>query len=215
MLSRLGNRRNSGSWGSLGSRVQRESLDRAGRHGHADYRRQRPGRTLDGRPTGGRNRTGQGRYSRRRGLAWRWAADGPLSAWIAIDATTVNNAPVIPYTYYRSFSLAAVDVPLASISGTWGIDDGGDLKLNGNVISSSPADYTATTPFSVAAGGGLFVAGVNLLTITMTTSDNVWEAVRLEGSLTVPEPSTWLMASTAVVLVGCVAGWRKRLKRPA
>jgi len=61
--------------------------------------------------------------------------------------------------------------------------------LNGNLLSSLLADYSATTAFSAAAGSGFFVAGLNTLTITMTSSDNVWEAVRLQGALTVPEPS--------------------------
>jgi hypothetical protein len=119
-----------------------------------------------------------------------WASNGPSSSWIAIDASTIQNAPVIPYTYYRTFNLAAADVAQASISGLWGIDDGGDLRLNGNLISSLVNDYSATTPFSVAAGSGLFVAGPNTLSITMTFSDNAAEAVRLTGALTVPEPAT-------------------------
>jgi PEP-CTERM motif len=131
-----------------------------------------------------------------------WALNGPGSSWITIDATTVNNAPVIPYTYYRTFNLVAADVALASISGTWGIDDGGDLRLNGNLLSSVPNDYTATTPFSAAAGSGLFVVGLNTLSITMTFSDNSAEAVRLTGALTVPEPTTLtLMAFSAGVLL--------------
>src|SRR5207237_5511323 len=124
-----------------------------------------------------------------------WAANGPNSDWITIDASQVGNGPVIPYTYYRTFSLTPRDVALASISGTWGIDDGGDLRLNGNLISSVPFDYSATTPFSVGAGGGLFVPGTNTLTITMTVSDNAFEAVRLEGSLSVPEPSTIVLSA--------------------
>ena len=112
-----------------------------------------------------------------------WLANGPASAWIAIDASTYQNAPVIPYTYYRTFTLTAADLPTATISGFWGIDDGGEVKLNGTTISTSAGNYTVTVPFSVPTGSGLFVAGVNTLTITMTTSDNVWEAVRLEGAL--------------------------------
>jgi hypothetical protein len=55
------------------------------------------------------------------------------------------------------------------------------------------------------------VAGLNTLTITMTSSDNFLEAVRLEGHVevrgpVVPEPSTLLaalsFAAVAVVAIG-------------
>lgn len=124
-----------------------------------------------------------------------WAANGSNSSWITIDADSFGNAPVIPYSYYRTFTLTPAEVALASISGTWGIDDGGDLRLNGNLLSSLPNDYSASTPFTAAAGSGFFVAGVNTLTITMTTSDNFYEAVRLEGALTVPEPGTLMLGA--------------------
>jgi hypothetical protein len=141
-----------------------------------------------------------------------WLANGPSSSWICIDPTTAQNAPVIPYTYYRTFNLAASDLATATISGLWGIDDQGELKLNGNLISSSLGNYTVTVPFYVPAGGSLFLAGPNTLTITMTSSDNVWEAVRLEGALTnVPEPATMIVWSLlgAASWLG-VGVWRKR-----
>jgi hypothetical protein len=139
-----------------------------------------------------------------------WLANGPSSAWITIDPTTSQNAPVIPYTYYRTFNLAASDLATASISGFWGIDDGGELKLNGTTISTSPGDYNVTTPFIVPAGGGPFTVGLNTLTITMTTSDNVWEAVRLEGALTtIPEPSTLALFGIGAISLLAYA-WRKR-----
>jgi hypothetical protein len=133
-----------------------------------------------------------------------WLANGPSSDWIAIDPTTIHNAPILPYTYYRNFNLAASDLPTAAISGVWGIDDIGKVQLNGNTISTSPGDYNVTTPFSVASGSGLFIAGLNTLTITMTSSDNVWEAVRLEGTLTgvsVPEPSSLIMLGLGLALL--------------
>jgi hypothetical protein len=105
-------------------------------------------------------------------VGYAWAADGPLSNWIAIDPTTINNAPFLPVTYYRTFNLLASDLATATISGVWGIDDGGDLKLNGNLVSSLVNDYTASTPFLVPSGSSFFVPGLNTLTITMTNSDN-------------------------------------------
>jgi hypothetical protein len=132
-----------------------------------------------------------------------WAANGPGSSWITIDADSVGNAPVVPYTYYRTFNLTAADLVTAAISGVWGIDDSGDLKLNGNTISTLVNDYSATTPFSVPAGSGFFALGTNTLTITMTSSDNFLEAVRLEGALnTVPTPAAFVGGGVMLGLLG-------------
>lgn len=134
-----------------------------------------------------------------------WAANGPGSSWITIDPNSFGNGSVIPYTYYRTFSLTAADVLTASMSGFWGIDDGGELRLNGNLISSSPSDYSATTAFSVGVGSGFFNVGLNTLTITMTNSDNLLEAVRLEGFL-VPSPNV----AALLGLSGLMAVRRRR-----
>lgn len=132
-----------------------------------------------------------------------WAANGPGSSWITVDPNSVGNAPTVPYSYYRQFTLTPADLSSVSLTGTWGIDDGGDLRLNGNLLSTLPADYSATTPFSANAGSGFFVPGVNVLTITMTSSDNFLEAVRLEGSVrtaSVPDAgSTLVMLNASMV----------------
>lgn len=142
------------------------------------------------------------------GAFFAWAANGPKSSWITIDPNVLGNGSVIPYTYYRSFLLSVSDLANASVSGVWGIDDAGDLRLNGNLLSSVNSNYAVTQAFSAASGSGFFVAGLNTLAITMTSSDNAWEAVRLEGALTVPEPST--LALLAIPLVLLVRGRRTR-----
>ena len=134
-----------------------------------------------------------------------WAANGPGSSWITINPNSIGNGSVIPYTYYRTFNLTAADLVTASMSGTWGIDDGGELRLNGYLLSSSPADYSATTTFSVGTGSGFFNLGLNTLTITMTSSDDFLEAVRLEGFL-IPTPG----AAALLGLGGVIAIRRRR-----
>lgn len=143
-----------------------------------------------------------------------WLADGPNSSWITIDPNNVGNAPVIPYTYYRQFTLTAAQVPLAYLTGVWGIDDQGEVRLNGNLLSTSAGDYNMATPVGAAAGSGLFVAGVNTLTITMTASDNFLEAVRLQGTVSlVPEPSSLALALSGIAFAVVVRHRARRRRR--
>jgi PEP-CTERM motif len=140
------------------------------------------------------------------GFAGAWKANGPNSNWITIDPNSVGNGSVIPYTYYRTFTLTAAEAAVAQISGIWGIDDSGVLQLNGNTLSTLVNDYTASTPFS--AGSGDFVVGTNVLTITMTSSDNFLEAVRLEGTVA-PEPASMTLLGLGVAGMASY-GWRRR-----
>jgi len=125
-----------------------------------------------------------------------WLADGPNSNWIGRNAFNCCNGPA-PYTFSTSFNIS--DPSKASITGGWAIDDAGTLALNGHTIGSlGSGQWGSLTSFS-ESGNTWFVAGVNTLTITMTSDDNFLEAVRLEGTVTgitqtgVPEPSAALL----------------------
>ena len=110
-----------------------------------------------------------------------WAADGPNSDWIALNANTSAPGPS-PYTFYRTFDLTGANLANVSIVGQWAIDDQGTLMLNGNTIASTAS--FSLMDFSVPADSPFFKQGLNTLTITMTFSDNSYDAVRLEGSVT-------------------------------
>ncbi|MGH3261423.1 MAG: hypothetical protein ACRDNS_05445, partial [Trebonia sp.] len=69
-----------------------------------------------------------------------WVADDPNSDWIARDASLQNNGPA-SYAFYRSFDLTGLDASTASITGTWTIDDGGSLLLNGHSIASLSGEW--------------------------------------------------------------------------
>ncbi len=139
------------------------------------------------------------------GAFFAWAANGPSSSWITVDPNSLGNGSPLP-TYYRTFTLTAAQAAIASISGVWGIDDGGELRLNGNLLSSSPGNYSVTAPF--AAGSVDFTSGLNTLTITMTTSDDFLEAVRLTGNVNIPDSGSTL-ALLGLALSGVVAVRRK------
>ena len=138
-----------------------------------------------------------------------WLPDGPNSNWIARNAFNCCNGPA-PYTFYTTFDVA--DPANASISGSWTIDDGGILTLNGQTIDSlGSGNWGSLHPFS-ASGSSWFVTGVNKLAITITSDDDFLEGVRLEGTVlgtsTTPEPSTLLMLFSGF---GGLAVVRRRL----
>ena len=105
-----------------------------------------------------------------------WTADDAASSWISrTDAISPGPAP---YTFSETFSLAGLDPLSAVLAGTlWG-DDVTPFYLNGHQILPT-GSYTGT-PFNVNDSLGWFNAGVNTLTITMASSDNYLEGVRLQ-----------------------------------
>jgi hypothetical protein len=141
-----------------------------------------------------------------------WIANGPSSDWIARDANTADQGAT-PYTFSRTFNLTGFDLSTVSISGSWTLDDVGELRLNGNLLGTlSGTPWFSFHPFSVPAGSPFLNQGLNTLTITITSSDRFLEGVRLEGTLTgtiVPEPSALaLLALGTFGLLG--RAWRRR-----
>jgi YVTN family beta-propeller protein len=112
-----------------------------------------------------------------------WAADGPNSDWLAINANNVSNGPA-PYSFELTFDLTGSNLSAVSLSGLWSIDDTGTLNLNGNQVAALDTGlWGSLHSFSVPIGSPFFVQGLNTLTITMTWTDNLYEAVRLEGKV--------------------------------
>jgi len=144
------------------------------------------------------------------GAFFAWAANGPNSDWIARNANTSDNGPA-PYTFSLTFTLTASQLASASISGAWAVDDGGELSLNGDQIATlASGAWGSLTSFSVPLGSADFVAGTNTLSITITDADQLWEAVRLEGSLSVPEPSTVTLSMIGIMVLGGSLVLRRR-----
>ena len=121
-----------------------------------------------------------------------YVENGPRSNWITRDSQVTDNGPA-PYSFNRTFVLGA-NVNLSSVSieqGQWAIADGGTIILNsitlavsvdGDTSSSEP--WLALASFTAPAGQDLFQYGVNVLQIVITSSNDNYEAARLEGILT-------------------------------
>jgi hypothetical protein len=126
------------------------------------------------------------------------------SGWISTSATSDFNGPA-PYTFSMTFSLAGFNLNTVSISGLWSIADGGTLSINGFQVASldvSTNPWGTMHPFSINNPAD-FNQTLNTMSITVTQSDQVFEAARFEGvvtgSITTPEPGTLVMFGTGIV----------------
>src|SRR5207248_2247176 len=101
-----------------------------------------------------------------------WIPDTASSSWI-VDNTSGAASGGDPLTFQTIFSLAGLDPSSASIHLEWGVDDGGNLLLNGNQVASLPGQngHNWDTLHSLTLNSG-FVAGNNTLQIAFTFNDN-------------------------------------------
>jgi hypothetical protein len=133
-----------------------------------------------------------------------YATNGPNSDWISNDAANAFN-PGVGYSFNRTFDLTGVDLSTFSLSGSWSVADGGTLSLNGNLIASLDQNinpWGQLWAFSVPAGSSFLNQGMNTLTITVTESNQVFEAARLDMAPvagTTPEPSAMLLMGTGLL----------------
>ena len=110
-----------------------------------------------------------------------WPGNGPDSSWININ-------PDSPYgntygVYSTSFNLSGYDLSNLCLVGAMGVDDNGELAVNGNAIMSMVSSINSLTPLNLKIPASSLKNGTNTLSLIWGATDNYDEAFRLQGSI--------------------------------
>ena len=147
------------------------------------------------------------------------------SKWIWVHADG-SGSTGSPYTFRLTFDLTGLNPSTATISGAWGVDNEGVIRLNGAAPTGTGAltltnfddlgNFDVLNRFSITGG---FVAGVNTLDFLATDNDNpgalnVSTLIGTAAAGAVPEPVSFLLIGTGAIAVSGYAR-RRRVKAPA
>jgi hypothetical protein len=128
-----------------------------------------------------------------------------VSAWVSANASGNTSANGY-YIYALTVNLAGLDPGSASITGTFGTDNDGFVRLNGgpNVATTCFACFFQSTAFTISSG---FVPGLNTIELGVNSAGNP-TAFRVEFSSAtanpaqtgVPEPGTLILFTSGFVI---------------
>jgi hypothetical protein len=108
-----------------------------------------------------------------------WPANGPSSDWITINPESVTGNTFGVYS--TTFTIPGPSVPAnLCLVGAMGVDDNGELGINGTSIMSNVSAIGSLTPINIPISSYL-VVGSNTLSLAWGTTDNSYEAFRLQG----------------------------------
>jgi hypothetical protein len=108
------------------------------------------------------------------------SADGPANAW-----------------FRKVFTL---DQPASGASGTFWLDDNGQVYINGQEIINDSG--TGASTFNLTLDPALFVVGDNLIAIHGVDISTPYHTVGVDMTVTVPEPAGLSVIGIAALLVG-------------
>lgn len=145
-----------------------------------------------------------------------WIGSSATSKWIAprADQSVSGGDALGSYIYRTTFDLTGKNPATASLAGSWATDNIGVVFLNGVYAGvtnlAGPSVYTG---FNITSG---FSAGINTLDFLVvnngTSANPTGLRVEISGNVNVPEPTTAVLASLALVGM-CVAGFVRARSR--
>ena len=151
-----------------------------------------------------------------------YVPESATSRWISYSGSPFIGSGAFAVT--TTFDLTGYDPTTAAVSGLWGVDNDGEIFLNGvstgfTLTGSSGSNFNALHAFSLNSG---FVAGLNTLTIAVADSGPP-AAFRLDGLVasanlavpTIPEPAAWALMIAGFAMVGATMRRRKLVRRIA
>ena len=143
-----------------------------------------------------------------------YVADSATSKWISYSGNPFISSG--SFSVSTTFDLTGYDPTTAAISGLWGVDNEGEIFLNGvttgiTLTGVVVANFDQLHAFSINTG---FIAGINTLTFGVFDAGPP-AAVRADGLVlsanplaAVPEPAAWALMIAGFVMVG--ASMRRR-----
>jgi large repetitive protein len=115
------------------------------------------------------------------GFSTAWPANGPNSAWVAIDPTSVTGNTFGIYS--TTFNIPGATVPAnLCLNGSIGVDDAGQLAINGTAIMNPISAETSLSSINIPISSFL-VPGANTLSLGWNGTDNSYEGFRLQAGI--------------------------------
>jgi methionine-rich copper-binding protein CopC len=111
-----------------------------------------------------------------------WPVNGPTSDWININPNSATGNTLGVYS--TTFNVPGPTVPSnLCLVGQVGIDDNGELAINGTALTGNISAIYNLAPLNVAIPGGLLTVGSNTLALGWGSTDNSDEAFRLGATI--------------------------------
>ena len=140
-----------------------------------------------------------------------WAGDTSTAGWISPGSDGNTDWASGYYVYETTIDLTGYTATTAVFSGVIAGDDSMSIYLNrGGSAVFSGSGFSSTTPFLINSG---FVSGVNQVDFVIYNNYGPTGLMVDDGQVTAtaetPEPGTWLLMGTGIVL----GGWQVMRRR--